>query len=143
MSLERHAAFLQADRNPYVREGGLHAVLQALFPVEREAPRMGLSYVSYELAAIDDAGMSPLYVTFQLAQFDPSGSIGKMLEESILLGLVVADAVFASTSHQIGTGETPEGLAQHVTALLAAMAARARERIVDAGPDALPSDLLV
>ena len=143
MSVDKHQSFLQHDRTPHEREGGLHGVLSALFPVQHLNPRVDLDYRSYELVESD--GALVLYVLWRLAFWMPDGSIGSAVEEPVMVCLIFpsADEAYEQTSEVVGAGESTEQFASHVSALVAGMAATARNRIAQASPTSVPSDLLV
>jgi hypothetical protein len=143
VSLGKHRSFLQHDRSPHEREGGLHGVLSALFPVQRLDPRVDLDYRSYELVESD--GALVLYVSWRLAFWMPDGSIGSAVEEPVMVCLILpsADEAYEQTSEVLGAGESIEHFSSHLSALVGRMAATARNRIAQATPTTAPSDLLV
>lgn len=144
MSLDRHRAFLQHDIEPWDRENGLDGVLRGLFPFHDREPRTAsLEYYRYEITPMEGTSdFLCLFMVCRLVRWAPDGSIADVVEQPVLIGDLIEDEAYDTTSHVIGTGESESDFAAHITALVREMVALARVRMTAIDDASTPASLL-
>jgi hypothetical protein len=137
----RHAPFLQPDRAPHEREGGLHDVLGACFALDACIDGTGpmLDYMGYELAEASDA--ISLQITLRLSWWT-NGSIDDVVEQSLGLLGFVPDHGRPYPSLLVALDREPDEVIEHVTSLMLDRKATAERRLASAPRDATPADLV-
>jgi hypothetical protein len=137
----QHAPFLQPDRAPYAREGGLHDVLGACFAIDAREGGTGpmLDYTSYEL--VDSSDHLSLQVTLRLSWWT-AGSIDDVIEQPLGLLGFVPDHGRPYPSILVALDREPDEVIEHITSLVLDRKARAASRLASASRDVTPADLV-
>jgi hypothetical protein len=135
------APFLQPDRAPYEREGGLHDVLRACFAIDARIDGTGpmLDYASYEL--VDDSGHLSLQVTLRLSWWTID-AIEDIAEQPLALLAFVPDHGRPYPSVLVALDREPDEVVEHITSLVLDRKATATSRLASASRDVTPAELV-
>jgi hypothetical protein len=134
-------AFLQPDRAPFDREGGLHGVLFGCFPVDGRQGGLGasLDYWGYGLVPID--GYLALRVTFRLVWW-ASGAIQGAVEQPLDLLMFCPDHGRPYPSRLVAFDSSASDVVEHVTSIVRECQAHAQVKVRGAPRGVTPADLV-